>query len=170
MFVVLIMQEITYKPIGIIRTPFTKPEGMPIQSKFSDAEGSVILPLKQINGLKGIEGFSHIFLIYHFHKIKDVKLSVKPYLSTKKTGLFSIRAPSRPNPIGFSVVQLLAFITTKNEIKLEVKGVDMLDRTPLLDIKPYIHEFDCFQNTKSGWYKEREFIKIESDNRFTREV
>jgi len=164
------MQDIIYKPIGVIRTPFTKPEGMPIQSKFSDAEGSVILPIRYVDGTKGLEGFSHIILIYHFHKIKDVKLLVKPFLSTKTMGLFSIRAPNRPNPVGISVVQLLDIVSYKNEIKLEVKGVDMLDQTPLLDIKPYFHEFDCFQNTKSGWYEEREFEKIESDSRFTRET
>ncbi len=161
------MKDIVYKPIGIIRTPFTEPEGMPIQSKFSEAEGSVVLPLKYMNGLHGIVDFSHIILIYHFHKSKDVELQVKPFLSSKTMGLFSVRAPNRPNPIGISVVELLDIVSFKNEVKLEVKGVDMLDETPLLDIKPYFPDFDCFRHAKSGWYEKREYEKTKSDSRFT---
>ena len=160
------MKDIVYKPIGIIRTPFTEPEGMPIQSKFSEAEGSVVLPLKYMNGLHGIVDFSHIILIYHFHKSKDVELQVKPFLSSKTMGLFSVRAPNRPNPIGISVVELLDIVSFKNEVKLEVKGVDMLDETPLLDIKPYFPDFDCFRHAKSGWYEKREYEKTKSDSRF----
>ncbi len=161
------MKDIVYKPIGIIRTPFTEPEGMPIQSKFSEAEGSVVLPLKYMNGLHGIVDFSHIILIYHFHKSKEVELQVKPFLSSKTMGLFSVRAPNRPNPIGISVVELLDIVSFKNEVKLEVKGVDMLDETPLLDIKPYFPDFDCFRHAKSGWYEKREYEKTKSDSRFT---
>lgn len=161
------MKDIVYKPIGIIRTPFTEPEGMPIQSKFSEAEGSVVLPLKYMNGLHGIVDFSHIILIYHFHKSKGVELQVKPFLSSKTMGLFSVRAPNRPNPIGISVVELLDIVSFKNEVKLEVKGVDMLDETPLLDIKPYFPDFDCFRHAKSGWYEKREYEKTKSDSRFT---
>ncbi|TET31147.1 MAG: tRNA (N6-threonylcarbamoyladenosine(37)-N6)-methyltransferase TrmO [Candidatus Heimdallarchaeota archaeon] len=161
------MKDIVYKPIGIIRTPFTEPEGMPIQSKFSEAEGSVVLPLKYMNGLHGIVDFSHIILIYHFHKSKGVELQVKPFLSSKTMGLFSVRAPNRPNPIGISVVELLDIVSFKNEVKLEVKGVDMLDQTPLLDIKPYFPDFDCFRHAKSGWYEKREYEKTKSDSRFT---
>ena len=144
------MKDIVYKPIGVIRTPFKTVEGMPIQSKFSEAEGSVVLPLKYMNGLKGIVDFSHIILIYHFHKSKDFELLVKPFLSEEIMGLFAVRAPNRPNSIGISVVELLDIVSFKNEVKLEVKGVDMLDETPLLDIKPYFQEFDCFRNAKSG--------------------
>jgi len=161
------VKDIVYKPIGIIRTPFTEPEGMPIQSKFSEAEGSVVLPLKYMNGLHGIVDFSHIILIYHFHKSKGVELQVKPFLSSKTMGLFSVRAPNRPNPIGISVVELLDIVSFKNEVKLEVKGVDMLDQTPLLDIKPYFPDFDCFRHAKSGWYEKREYEKTKSDSRFT---
>jgi tRNA-Thr(GGU) m(6)t(6)A37 methyltransferase TsaA len=162
------MKKITYEPIGIIRTPFTETEGMPIQTKFSDAEGSVVLPLKYMNALKGIVDFSHIILIYHFHKAKDFELLVKPFLSDEFMGLFAVRAPNRPNPIGISIVELLDIVSFKNEVKLEVKGVDMLDETPLLDIKPYFYEFDSFRNTKSGWYENREYIKAKSDDRFVR--
>ena len=161
------MKDIVYKPIGIIRTPFTEPEGMPIQSKFSEAEGSVVLPLKYMNGLHGIVDFSHIILIYHFHKSKDFELLVKPFLSEEIMGLFAVRAPNRPNPIGISVVELLDIVSFKNEVKLEVKGVDMLDETPLLDIKPYFPDFDCFRHAKSGWYEKREYEKTKSDSRFT---
>ena len=163
------MKDIVYKPIGVIRTPYKTAEGMPIQSKFSDAEGSVVIPLKYMNGLKGIVDFSHIILIYHFHKSKDFELLVKPFLSEEIMGLFAVRAPNRPNPIGISVVELLYIVSFKNEVKLEVKGVDMLDETPLLDIKPYFQEFDCFRNAKSGWYEKREYEKTKSDSRFTKE-
>lgn len=163
------MKDIVYKPIGVIRTPYKTAEGMPIQSKFSDAEGSVVIPLKYMNGLKGIVDFSHIILIYHFHKSKDFELLVKPFLSEEIMGLFAVRAPNRPNPIGISVVELLDIVSFKNEVKLEVKGVDMLDETPLLDIKPYFQEFDCFRNAKSGWYEKREYEKTKSDSRFTKE-
>ena len=161
------MKDIVYKPIGVIRTPYKTAEGMPIQSKFSDAEGSVVLPLKYMNGLKGIVDFSHIILIYHFHKSKDFELLVKPFLSEEIMGLFAVRAPNRPNPIGISVVELLDIVSFKNEVKLEVKGVDMLDQTPLLDIKPYFPDFDCFRHAKSGWYEKREYEKTKSDSRFT---
>jgi tRNA-Thr(GGU) m(6)t(6)A37 methyltransferase TsaA len=163
------MKEIVYKPIGVIRTPFKDPEGMPIQSKFSDAEGSVVLPLKYMNGLKGIVDFSHLILIYHFHKAKEAELLVKPFLRNELMGLFAVRAPNRPNPIGISVVELLDIVSFKNEVKLEVKGVDMLDETPLLDIKPYFRQFDSFQKAKSGWYEGRELEKTVSDSRFTEE-
>ncbi|MFW9922940.1 MAG: tRNA (N6-threonylcarbamoyladenosine(37)-N6)-methyltransferase TrmO [Candidatus Thorarchaeota archaeon] len=162
------MQKIVYTTIGRIETPFTNAEGMPIQAKFSQKEGYVIVPSKYRDGLKGIEGFSHLILIYHFHKSKEMNLQVKPFLSTKTLGIFTVRAPNRPNPIGISVVELVNIEYNKKEIRIKVKGVDMLDQTPLLDIKPYIDEFDSYQGTRNGWYNEREFEKNISDDRFVK--
>jgi tRNA-Thr(GGU) m(6)t(6)A37 methyltransferase TsaA len=160
---------IQYKPIGTIKTPFKKTDGMPIQSKFSDVEGTVILPNKFYSATKGLEDFSHIFLIYHFHQAKEPKMLVKPFLSNQEMGLFSVRAPNRPNPIGFSVVEILYIESRKNEIRIQIKGVDMLDQTPLLDIKPYFDEFDCFPNTKHGWYDSRDIKQTKADNRFSKQ-
>ncbi|NHJ47736.1 MAG: tRNA (N6-threonylcarbamoyladenosine(37)-N6)-methyltransferase TrmO [Asgard group archaeon] len=160
---------IQYVPIGVIKTPFKKTDGMPIQSKFSEAEGTVILPIKFYEATKGLEDFSHVFLIYHFHKAKESKQLVKPFLSNQIMGLFSVRAPNRFNPIGFSVVEVLYIESRKNEIRIQVKGVDMLDQTPLLDIKPYFSEFDCFTNTKNGWYDKREIKQTTADNRFSKQ-
>lgn len=163
------MRKITYNPIGIIQTPFTTAEGMPIQAKFSQKEGYIIISNKYKEGIKGIEGFSHLILIYHFHKSNEMKLQVKPFLSAKTLGIFTVRAPNRPNPIGISVVELLNVSYGEKEIKMKIKGVDMLDQSPLLDIKPYIEEFDSFQGTKNGWYEEREFKRNVSDSRFVKE-
>jgi tRNA-Thr(GGU) m(6)t(6)A37 methyltransferase TsaA len=138
------------KPIGIIKTPFTQIENMPIQPKGAkDIEGKVIVDEIYKDGLKDLEGFSHIYLIYHFHKADKVKLIVKPFLDTKERGVFSTRSPLRPNHIGISIVQLEKI--EGNE--LFVKGADILDNTPLLDIKPYVEKFDHPEKSRSGWMK-----------------
>ncbi len=136
--------NITYKPIGIIYTPFK--EKAPIQPIFSSAKGIVKIYKKYKDGLKDLDGFSHIILIYHFHLSKPYKLLAKPYLDDKPKGIFAIRSPNRPNPIGISVVKLEKI----EGIELHVRNVDILNETPLLDIKPYIPEFDCYRAT-SGW-------------------
>ena len=158
---------ICYKTIGVIRTPFKESKGMPIQSSFSKTEGIVILKPWYNSATKGLSEFSHIILIYHFHKAKPSELIVKPFLSTKDLGIFSVRAPNRPNPIGISIVKLKKIYVENGETKLIVEGIDVLDQTPLLDIKPYVSDFDCFTETKSGWYEDREIDKIEADNRFS---
>jgi tRNA-Thr(GGU) m(6)t(6)A37 methyltransferase TsaA len=160
---------IKYKPIGIIRTPFEKSEGMPIQPKFSNVKGKVILKKNLADGLGGLEEFSHIILLYHFHEAKKVKLRVKPFLSTKEMGLFAIRAPNRPNPIGLSIVKLLKIIETEDNVELVILGADMLDKTPLLDIKPYVTEFDSFPEAKNGWFDERDIDQTTADNRFSKQ-
>ncbi|RLF47697.1 MAG: tRNA (N6-threonylcarbamoyladenosine(37)-N6)-methyltransferase TrmO [Thermoplasmata archaeon] len=136
--------EIIYKPIGIIHTPFK--DMAPIQPIFSDEKGVVEIYEEYREGLKDLEEFSHIILVYHFHLSKPYKLHAKPYLSDELKGIFAIRSPNRPNPIGISVVKLERIDGTK----IFVRNVDILDRTPLLDIKPYVPEFDCMEAT-SGW-------------------
>jgi len=144
------MNEVRYKPIGIVHSPFRKPQNVPIQSVASKGiKGSVELAREYVEGLKDIEGFSHIILIYHFHLSKDYSLIVKPYLDKNPHGVFSTRAPSRPNPIGTSIVRL----TKVKDNILYIQDVDIVDGTPLLDIKPYVPKFDQRKKARIGWLK-----------------
>ncbi len=135
--------------IGKIRTPFKSKRETPIQFTQSMAVGKVILHRKYIKALDDLDGFSHIILIYWFHKAKGYALKVKPFLDTEKRGLFSTRYPGRPNHIGFSIVELLK----REENILHVSGIDVLDNTPLLDIKPYIPQLNPHGKIKVGWLK-----------------
>ncbi|HKJ82159.1 MAG TPA: tRNA (N6-threonylcarbamoyladenosine(37)-N6)-methyltransferase TrmO [Ignavibacteriaceae bacterium] len=157
--------KICYNSIGIIRTPFKKIEGMPIQPGGSEGNrGTIELKEEYTGGLSDLDKFSHIFLIYHFHKSSGFKLSVIPFLDNKPHGLFATRAPKRPNPIGISVVRLL---NIKGNI-LTVENVDMLDGTPLLDIKPFVSQFDIHEIDSNGWLSDIPGYKgtIKSDTRF----
>jgi tRNA-Thr(GGU) m(6)t(6)A37 methyltransferase TsaA len=142
------MDPITFRPIGLISTPFTTPEGTPIQPKAAEGvAGSIKIFPEFCQGLQDLEGFSHIFLLYHFHLVQGFSLLVKPFLDDKERGLFATRAPARPNPIGLSLVRL-------EEIEgdtLHVLDVDMLDGTPVLDIKPFVPEFDARDQARIGW-------------------
>lgn len=159
------MEQIIYKSIGTIETPFTDPKGMPIQpSGASGIKGRIILKEEYTPGLKDLDGFSHLILIYHFHKATEAKLQIQPFLENVTHGIFAIRAPKRPNPIGFSVVKLIS--VDKNI--LEIENIDVLNGTPLLDIKPYVPKFDIFDGVKSGWLEEhqKKVYNHKSDNRF----
>jgi tRNA (adenine37-N6)-methyltransferase len=135
------------KPIGIIHSPFKAREDTPIQPSRSRATGQVEVFKEYQEGLEDIEGFSHIILIYWFHKSKGYSLKVKPFLDEQLRGLFATRAPRRPNQMGLSVVKLL----NRKENILTVKGIDVIDSTPLLDIKPYVPEFEPDEYIKIGW-------------------
>ena len=136
------------KPIGVIHSPFKKPDGMPIQPAFAkNAEGVVELQPQFTQGLKDLQDFERIWLLYWFDRVIETKLTVKPFREDVLRGLFSTRAPCRPNPIGLSPVRLLRIEANK----LYIADIDVLDGTPLLDIKPYIPEFDCYENSKCGW-------------------
>jgi len=156
------MNKIIYKPIGIIRTPFKKPLGTPIQpSAGKGIEGIVELFPEYTEGLKDLEGFSHIILIYHFHLVKRTLLKVTPYMDDELRGIFATRAPPRPNPIGISITRLVKIQGNK----IYVKDIDIVDGTPLLDIKPYVPEFDVKENVKIGWLRKRvERLKNTKDN------
>ena len=157
--------EFTLKPIGVIRTPFKISEDTPIQSSNSDTKGHVELSEEYLEALKSLDGFSHIILLYWFHSAKPPKMLMKPYLDTEEHGLFSIRAPSRPNPIGISIVKLIKI----KENRLYIEGVDILDETPLIDIKPFVPEFDNRPQATSGWLAKSSLAKHHShiaDNRF----
>jgi len=144
-------QQIVYRPIGIIHSEHTIAEKTPIQPVYArGCKGYVELYPEFIDGLRDLSDFSHIYLIYHFHKSREVKLIVKPYLQDVDRGIFSTRAPFRPNPIGLSVAELLGI---EGNI-LHLDGVDILDGTPLLDIKPYTAKFDLHDVKKNGWQDE----------------
>jgi tRNA-Thr(GGU) m(6)t(6)A37 methyltransferase TsaA len=158
-------REFTVKPIGVIRTPFKSSTDTPIQSSNSDAIGHVEISAEYLDALKSLDGFSHIILLYWFHKAKPPMMRMKPYLDTEDHGLFAIRAPSRPNPIGMSIVKLIKI--EKN--RLYIEGVDILDETPLIDIKPFVPEFDNRPQATSGWLAKSSLAKHHphvADDRF----
>jgi tRNA-Thr(GGU) m(6)t(6)A37 methyltransferase TsaA len=141
----------TLKPIGVIHSPFSDKAQTPIQSTRSQASGQVEVFPEYAPGLQGLEGFSHIYLLYAFHLSEGYTLKVQPFLDDELHGLFATRHPCRPNPIGLSVVRLLA----RQDNILDIEGVDVLDGTPLLDIKPYVPDFDVRTDVKTGWYARR---------------
>ncbi len=145
--------DIVVRPIGVIRSPFKTPSEAPIQASRSQARGQVEVFPEFQQGLTDLEGFSHIYLVYVFHEVSTFSLLVKPFLDDKLHGIFATRHPERPNRIGFSIVKLLG----RNGNILESEGVDMLDGTPLLDIKPYMPEFDERKDVRIGWYGDRKF-------------
>ena len=156
---------ISFTPIGIIHTPFTTLDGMPIQPPGAgDVKGEIILEPQYKEGLRDLDGFSHIFLLYHFHLSKGYRLTVTPFLDTVARGLFSTRAPRRPNPIGLSIVRLVRI----DGLTLHIQGVDVLDGTPLLDIKPWVPAFDVRENARAGWLddKQGDSPSLKSDRRF----
>ncbi len=141
-------KSITIKPIGVIHTPYSEPNGIPIQGKFENGvTGSIRLFPEYRAGLKDIEGFSHIILIYHFNRSKEERLTGRPFLEDVEHGIFAIRSPHRPNHIGFSIVK----IKSVKRGTIVFSEVDMLDGTPLLDIKPFVKHFDSRGKVKSGW-------------------
>ena len=142
---------IVFQPIGVIHTPFKTAEGTPIQPRRAEgARGVVEVYPEYREGLADLSGFSHVVLIYHCHMCRGYELKVIPYLDTQLRGLFATRAPRRPNPIGLSIVQLDSVEPTG----LKVSGVDIIDGTPLLDIKPYVPEFDHMPDCRVGWLSE----------------
>lgn len=152
-------------PIGIIHTPFRQLEGMPIQpAGAAGVKGTVEVYEKFRAGLKDLDGFSHIILLYIFHRSQGFKLEVVPYMDTQPRGLFATRAPKRPNPIGLSTVELDR-IENGN---LHVRNADILDGTPLLDIKPYVPEFDNYTRIRTGWleHARKTLDDRKSDDRF----
>ncbi len=142
------MEKILLKPIGVIRSENTDPLETPIQPIYAEGVKGYAEIFPQFReGLKDLEGFSHLYLIYYFHEESSVKLMVKPFLDEIERGVFSTRAPCRPNKIGLSVVKL--YKIEGNILYLD--NVDILDGTPLLDIKPYISRFDKIEKCRSGW-------------------
>ncbi|MCG6896546.1 MAG: tRNA (N6-threonylcarbamoyladenosine(37)-N6)-methyltransferase TrmO [Thiocapsa sp.] len=157
--------KIEYAPIGIIHSPFADPAEMPIQpTGAAGVTGTVEMFEAFREGLADLDGFSHIILLYHFHRSRGFDLRVVPFLDSQPRGLFATRAPKRPNPIGVSVVAL----DRVDGGSLHVRNVDILDGTPLLDIKPYVPAFDAPSDVRCGWLEKahRTVAKHRSDNRF----
>jgi tRNA-Thr(GGU) m(6)t(6)A37 methyltransferase TsaA len=140
--------RIELSPIGIIHTPYKEPKEMPIQGRFKDdVEGWIELDEKFVPGLRDLEGFSHLILVYYFHRSNKEELEGLPYLENETHGIFAIRSPHRPNHLGLSIVRLQRIEGNR----IYFTEVDMLDGTPLLDIKPYVEHFDRREGVKSGW-------------------
>jgi tRNA-Thr(GGU) m(6)t(6)A37 methyltransferase TsaA len=160
-------EDICYKAIGVIHSPFKQPEGTPIQAGSAlGTPGTVDLYAEFVEGLKDLIRFSHIYILYHFHLAVKPSLIVQPFLDQATHGIFATRAPSRPNPIGISVVKLVGI----EEATLHIEDVDVVDGTPLLDLKPYVPIFDCPKATRIGWLegKTRNLHSSRADSRFTR--
>ena len=158
-------RSVEFHPIGVIRTPFPDVDGVPIQpAAAAEARGHVDLDPALAEGLRDIEGFSHLTLVWHLHLIRQAQLVVVPFLDDRPHGIFATRAPARPNPIGLSVVRLLAVEGTR----LHLQHLDMVDGTPLLDIKPYVPAFDDRSPARIGWYHDRlgRLEQTRSDRRF----
>jgi tRNA-Thr(GGU) m(6)t(6)A37 methyltransferase TsaA len=143
--------EFNMRPIGVIHSLYTEKGQTPIQPSRSKAPGSVEVYPEFAEGLQGLEGFSHIIILYIFHQSKGYSLRVKPFLDHQEHGLFATRYPYRPNPIGLSIVRLEGIRANI----LNVADIDVLDGTPLLDIKPYVPDFDVRENARTGWYETR---------------
>lgn len=159
------MEEIRYRPIGIIRSPYKETEGTPIQpTGAKGVAGTVEVIPECVEGLKDLDGFSHIILIYHFHLAKGYSLTVKPFLDETPRGLFATRAPKRPNAVGFSIVKLVKI----DGATLYIEDVDIVDSTPLLDIKPYVPAFDWREGERIGWLADKagKVTEAEADRRF----
>ena len=141
-------EAVTYRPIGVIRSPYTVASETPIQPVYAlGTKGRAEILPEFADGLRDLEGFSHVVLIYHFHRAAGVRLRVKPFLEDVQRGVFATRAPCRPNPIGFSVVRLVG----RDAAVLHLEDVDVLDGTPLLDVKPYVDRFDHREDVRCGW-------------------
>ncbi len=160
--------NITFCPIGVVHSPYKDPQNMPIQpaaGKGIEARVEIFPEFRE--GLKDLDGFSHVVLLYHFHRNDSYKLHVVPFMDNQERGVFATRAPRRPNGIGLSVV---ALDRIENGV-LHIRNVDILDGTPLLDIKPYVPEFDSQTSIRTGWLEEARKTVSErlSDDRFVEE-
>lgn len=157
--------SITYAPVAHMRTPFTDVRGMPIQPVGArGVAGSIDVLPEFADGLADIEGFSHLLVVYHLHECQGFTLRVTPFLDTGEHGIFATRSPRRPNPIGISVLRL----TGVSGNRLHVENVDMLDNTPVLDIKPYVPTFDVWDADRTGWFAAvaDNAVQCRADDRF----
>lgn len=141
---------ISYEPIGHFRTPFTDIRGMPIQPLGAKGvQGTIAMVPELREGLADLDGFSHVIVLYHLHEIRGHELTVKPFLDQNTHGIFATRSPRRPNPIGLSVMKLNG--VSGGTVFLE--NVDVLDGTPVIDIKPYVPDFDIWNADRIGWFE-----------------
>jgi tRNA (adenine37-N6)-methyltransferase len=161
------MEPVSYCPIGLIHTPFTDVNGMPIQPTAAlGTRGTIDLDPGYADGLLDLDGFSHLLLLYHLHEVRAARLEVTPFLDASPHGIFATRSPARPNPVGLSTVRLVGI----RGATIEIADVDMLDGTPLLDIKPYVPAFDDRDGARIGWFAGRldRLVEVRADRRFGR--
>jgi tRNA (adenine37-N6)-methyltransferase len=157
------MHNLLLKPIGVIHSPFQRASETPIQAALAEGlEGWVEIFPEFVPGLKDLEGFDRVWLCYWFDRAIPAQLLVKPFLDQHPHGVFATRSPCRPNPIGLSCVRLLGVAGGR----LQVSGLDILDQTPLLDIKPYVPAFDCFEARRIGWLAGKGVQPVMADSRF----
>ena len=144
--------SVRFLPIGRIRTSFAEPAGTPVQTTSAvGSAGHIELDPDLVEGIRDLEAFSHLILLYHLHRAPTPRLTVMPFLDDHEHGVFATRSPARPNPIGLSVVRLVAI----EGARIDIQDVDMIDGTPLLDIKPYVPAFDAREEVRIGWYASR---------------
>ena len=159
------MNQVSYTPIGVIHSPFKEPKNVPIQAAASKGiQGTIEMNSEFAEGVEDLDGFSHLILLYHFNLVKGFSLKAKPFLDDALRGVFASRSPARPNPIGISIVRV-----RKIENKtLHIEDVDIIDGTPLLDIKPCVPKFDYRRTTQIGWYNDKlgKLRKARDDDRF----
>lgn len=142
------MERIVMHPIGVIFSPYRQDRDMPIQGVFAgEVEAWIELKHEYAGGLKGLDGFSHAMILHYFHKSQRQDIEGRPFLEQEKHGIFAIRSPHRPNHIGLSIVKIKKIEANR----LYFTQVDMLDQTPVLDIKPYVTYFDHRENVRCGW-------------------
>ena len=158
-----------YTPIGVIHSPLKNPVGAPIQSVSAESvKGTVEVFPRFAGGLRDVAGFSNLILLYHFHMSRKFTLTVVPFLDDAEHGVFSTRVPARPNPIGMSVVRVLSI----RGRMIHVRCLDVIDRTPLLDIKPYVPSFDSMRADRVGWYaghvEQPRLVFTKADGRFVK--
>ena len=160
------IESVTFRPIGVIRTPFADAAGMPVQAVAATGiPGTIELDPAYAEGLADLDGFSHLTLLYHLHRIDTVRLTLIPFLDDRPHGVFATRSPARPNPIGISTVRLVGIEGTT----IRIEDVDILDGTPLLDIKPYVPQLDDRADARIGWYLGRvdRVGEVKADRRFS---
>jgi len=144
------LEPVTLRPIGTIRTPFTETTGIPVQAVGGvRIEGTIELDPELAEGLADLDGFSHLILVYHLHQVSGVRLTVTPFLDDRPHGIFATRSPARPNPLGLSTVRLLGV----DGATIHIADLDIVDGTPLLDVKPYVPAFDDRADARIGWFE-----------------
>ena len=159
------MDTITFAPLGLIHTPFVSIQGMPIQSVgATGVSGWIEMDPAYESGLRDLDGFEYLILIYHLHRVGTGSLTVTPFLDNQPRGVFATRSPKRPNALGLSIVKLIGV----DGLRLDIEDVDMLDGTPLLDIKPYVPAFDGRATERIGWFagKAEQAQQARADGRF----
>jgi tRNA (adenine37-N6)-methyltransferase len=158
-------EPVTYTPIGVVRSPYSGLDGMPLQTvAAAEVEATIELDARVHGALRDLDGFSHLWLIAHLHTVDGWTPEVVPFLDTQPRGVLATRSPRHPNPIGLSLVELIAV----GRGVLRIRGIDLLDGTPVLDIKPFVPLFDAREDVRTGWFDSaaQRVHAVRSDRRY----